>query len=226
MDMKKCKECGKLFVPKSKNSVYCDAIHYRPCPVCGKLVEAKYLSDPPRTCSTECRKQVSKSSKHSVASSSVQVNVIQTGISNKQSSPTADKPKSLRSLFELPKTDNPIPENFMNLPELTGGTVTESIIQPESRAGAELDIEDIATVTSVVDMEYVETLRQNSDVRTYIGKNTSLKFIPGHAYALEISKDEYAYIIEASYDLTAGKAVDLYMPLSSQISIDQNFKKN
>lgn len=55
MEMKKCKECGKLFMPKSMRSQYCDALHYRPCPVCGKPVEAKYLSDPPRCCSKECQ---------------------------------------------------------------------------------------------------------------------------------------------------------------------------
>ena len=53
--MKKCKECGKLFVPKSARTQYCDDLHYRPCPVCGKLVEAKYLSDPARCCSKECQ---------------------------------------------------------------------------------------------------------------------------------------------------------------------------
>lgn len=50
MEMKKCKECGKLFVPKSARSQYCDGDHYRPCPICGKPVFAKYLSDPARRC--------------------------------------------------------------------------------------------------------------------------------------------------------------------------------
>ena len=77
MDMKACKECGKLFVPKSKNSVYCDAIHYRPCPVCGKLVEAKYLSDPARCCSNECKAIARKQSKEK-AKTTVQVKKIWT----------------------------------------------------------------------------------------------------------------------------------------------------
>lgn len=55
MDMKKCKECGKLFTPKNPRSQYCDAIHYRPCPVCGKSIEIKYLSDPTPRCA-DCRK--------------------------------------------------------------------------------------------------------------------------------------------------------------------------
>lgn len=48
-EMRKCKECGKLFQPKGREQ-YCSDIHYRPCPICGTPVEAKYLSDPPRRC--------------------------------------------------------------------------------------------------------------------------------------------------------------------------------
>lgn len=53
MEMRKCKECGKLFVPKGREK-YCSDVHYRPCPVCGEPVEAKYLSDPPKRCAA-CR---------------------------------------------------------------------------------------------------------------------------------------------------------------------------
>lgn len=53
-EMRKCKECGKLFTPKGREK-YCSGTHYRPCPVCGKLVEAKYLSDPARRCE-DCKK--------------------------------------------------------------------------------------------------------------------------------------------------------------------------
>lgn len=55
MEMKKCKECGKLFTPKNSRSQYCDDKHYRPCPVCGKSIEIKYLSDPTPRCA-DCRK--------------------------------------------------------------------------------------------------------------------------------------------------------------------------
>lgn len=50
LEMKKCKECGKMFMPKSARQQYCEDIHYRPCPICGEPVEAKYLSDPARRC--------------------------------------------------------------------------------------------------------------------------------------------------------------------------------
>jgi len=48
-EMRKCKECGKLFMPKGREK-YCSDVHYRPCPICGEPVIAKYLSDPPRKC--------------------------------------------------------------------------------------------------------------------------------------------------------------------------------
>lgn len=51
--LRKCKECGKMFTPKGREQ-YCSDIHYRPCPVCGKPVIAKYLSDPARRCE-DCR---------------------------------------------------------------------------------------------------------------------------------------------------------------------------
>lgn len=52
-ELRKCKECGKLFTPKGREQ-YCPDVHYRPCPVCGKPVIAKYLSDPARKCEN-CR---------------------------------------------------------------------------------------------------------------------------------------------------------------------------
>lgn len=52
---KKCKECGKEFIPDSPRQEYCKDVHYRPCPVCGKPVKAIYLNESPRCCSKECR---------------------------------------------------------------------------------------------------------------------------------------------------------------------------
>lgn len=50
MSINICKECGKQFEATSARVAYCSDIHYRPCPICGKPVEAKYLSDPARRC--------------------------------------------------------------------------------------------------------------------------------------------------------------------------------
>lgn len=59
--LRKCKECGKTFLPKGRE-LYCPDIHYRPCPICGTPVEAKYLSDPPRKCDNCKRKKSTTSS--------------------------------------------------------------------------------------------------------------------------------------------------------------------
>lgn len=63
MEQKRCKECGEWFTPKSMRQQYCTKLHYRPCPICGKPVEAKYLSDPPRCCSKECQQAARKETK-------------------------------------------------------------------------------------------------------------------------------------------------------------------
>lgn len=54
--IKKCKHCGKNFETNNPQKIYCDDIHYRPCPVCGKLVSMidNDFNRPPRCCSKEC----------------------------------------------------------------------------------------------------------------------------------------------------------------------------
>ena len=86
LEMRHCKECGKLFKPKSERSQYCDAIHYRPCPVCGKLVEAKYLSDPARCCSKECQKALRDKTVHATSPTA-----IATKLSSKKKTPEEKK---------------------------------------------------------------------------------------------------------------------------------------
>ena len=58
-----CKECGEPFEASSARIKYCSKVHYRPCPICGTLVEAKYLSDPPRKCDNCKGKKVSTPAK-------------------------------------------------------------------------------------------------------------------------------------------------------------------
>lgn len=56
--MRRCKECGKPFKPRSGNQHYCDNDHYKNCIICGTpiLVKRPYLNNPPKTCSKECWK--------------------------------------------------------------------------------------------------------------------------------------------------------------------------
>ena len=56
MIMKKiCKECGKEFEATDGRQKYCNRQHFRPCPVCGKIIEVTHLSNPTPKCS-ECGK--------------------------------------------------------------------------------------------------------------------------------------------------------------------------
>lgn len=52
---KKCKYCGKEFIPESPRQEYCKDVHYGPCPVCGKLTVIKDMNIGPQCCSEECR---------------------------------------------------------------------------------------------------------------------------------------------------------------------------
>lgn len=49
-----CELCGKEFVPRNNTQRYCDDDHFRPCPICGKLVKIKAVYDEARCCSVEC----------------------------------------------------------------------------------------------------------------------------------------------------------------------------
>lgn len=54
--IKICKHCGKEFETNNPQKIYCDGVHYRPCPVCGKLVlmNHKDFSRPAKCCSDKC----------------------------------------------------------------------------------------------------------------------------------------------------------------------------
>lgn len=59
MKAKKCKECGKIFIPRCGTQVYCDGPHTSICVICGK--EFSYTVRPtekPHTCSKECQENL------------------------------------------------------------------------------------------------------------------------------------------------------------------------
>lgn len=56
-NIKICKACGKPFEAKHALQQYCSRDHYRPCPICGDLIFATYLSDPARRCKTCAHKR-------------------------------------------------------------------------------------------------------------------------------------------------------------------------
>jgi len=59
MKPKKCKECGKIFFPKSGSQLYCNGPHESICVICGK--KFPYTCRPtekPKTCSKECQEKL------------------------------------------------------------------------------------------------------------------------------------------------------------------------
>lgn len=57
-----CPICNSEFETNSPQKIYCNNVHYLPCPVCGKLVEKKDndFSRPPRCCSSKCTHELRK----------------------------------------------------------------------------------------------------------------------------------------------------------------------
>lgn len=57
---KRCLCCGKQFQTNSPQKLYCDDVHYIPCPICGKpvLKKDRDFTTPPRACSLECRQKL------------------------------------------------------------------------------------------------------------------------------------------------------------------------
>lgn len=59
MKAKKCKECGKISIPRCGTQVYCDGPHTSICVICEK--EFSYTVRPtekPHTCSRECQEEL------------------------------------------------------------------------------------------------------------------------------------------------------------------------
>lgn len=207
-EMRKCKECGKLFIPKNARVQYCSDLHYRPCPVCGKPVEAKYLSDPARVCSGECRKQLAEMRKNGIAPPYEGVKFTVNEASNS---------------VDL----NNIPEEPKVLPTDKSTHENDGITKAEEANSTNIE-PSLNEDNSNIDNEYEEQIRNGSIVATYLGRSV-LGFEQGHKYALQIKPPaghgSYAYEVSAVYDFTEHTTVDTMMPLSSQSSIDQRFRQ-
>lgn len=145
MSINICKECGREFEAKSPRIAYCPDVHYRPCPICGTPVEAKYLSDPARRCEN-CKGK--------------------------------------------------------SVPKMKPPTVKPS-----------------ASISSLASSDF-----SSGEVRKYVG-HPLLGFLPGHLYEIEYTWNHTRYDVSATKDVTEGKAVDLFISLSSQISIDRMFAR-
>ena len=201
-EMRKCKECGKLFVPKGREQ-YCSDIHYRPCPICGKPVEAKYLSDPPRKCA-DC-----KGSKKNP-------------ISNTGFQEISMKPKALFSFGDKPQPK--VAEQKVSEPKVEEVELVSEVkpVLPDINQWAdEIEIGNTDTIETAAFCE-----QQTGAVRMYIGKPFKNSFIPGHKYLLKVERDQPgAYSVWGVEDVTAESPVNILLPISSQTSFHRYFAR-
>lgn len=194
--MKKCKECGQLFMPKSTRSQYCDRVHYRPCPICGKLVEAKYLSDPARCCSKECQ-QASRRNQSNSKPAAI-VNAI------------ADDYVVTDNNYEY--------DEYVKSPSKVAAII--DLIQQEYNNEAK-DKLDEDTITEIED-----DMNNNYLCMTFAFPRTTCKFETNHRYALLITHEpNRPYLLYAIYDFTLHQHVHLNIHISSTASINNYFHK-
>lgn len=200
MEMKKCKECGKLFTPKSTRSQYCDRLHYRPCPVCGKPVEAKYLSDPARCCSKMCQQELKN-------------------LNSGHKPIPYTKPVVKKAPPELKISDS-----FSNVEDIypqsqiySTGDLFDSILFGSADENQELE--------AVYELE--DQLRARYNCLSYLGKRRSSDFIPGHEYALEIVKQKgEPYKVRAIYDFKKSSKCSATMTIESKPALEKVFTHN
>lgn len=202
-EMRKCKECGNLFIPKGREQ-YCSAIHYRPCPICGTPTVVKYLSDPPRRCDNCARKRNTAHSDSHPTSQPANESKSETGF------------KKHRSLFANIVWGN-------STVEKSATDKTQIDKDTNTNENNDVDYSYLAKkITEVKDQaEFCESC--TGHIFKYIGVKLRNNFIPGHDYLIKVSHDDYNYVVESSEDLTSNETVDYLMHIASQISFYQYF---
>lgn len=202
-EMRACKECGKLFMPKGREK-YCPDVHYRPCPICGTPVVAKYLSDPPGKCDNCKRKKMQPASKaksiFNIGSSTI--------------SPI--KPMNNEIAKIKPVTDS-------SKKEESKATVEET---PQEKPAKKLKITGATQidVTKIVEPEvFCETY--DDKIMKYIGPTIEgfNKFENNHNYKIALTRKDNAYLITSCHDVTTRQEVNCYYLASSQLNISNRF---
>lgn len=185
-ELRKCKECGKMFQPKGREQ-YCSDIHYRPCPVCGKPVVAKYLSDPARRCDA-CK---------GVKGSLLAVDKPEPVYSKKLATSTL----KTKSIFGF----NPDPSSQGEVAEAKETTVTAMRqFNCTKEIPARIDGKIFCDRVSGKTFQFIRT-------------SPLVGFQPQHIYTLNISQDNSAYIITTIFDNTLDREIEFNGKNSLQI---------
>ena len=194
LEMKKCKECGKMFMPTSNKQKYCSEDHYRPCPVCGKLVFAKYLSDPARCCSGVCKSKLGKLNK-----------------SGHKVNPTMITDDS--KLVPMPGA-----EKLADLAEEYSKEVLVDHAEADVKALDELHEAEVAAETEVIDPTD-GTIRKR-----YTGTSIPGNWINGDEYAVRIEHVDKEYVVIATYNYSKNSPVLAQYSFTNKKKIANIFK--
>lgn len=193
-EMRACKECGKMFMPKGREK-YCSDVHYRPCPVCGTPVVAKYLSDPPCKCK-DCR--------------------------GKKVMQPASKVKSVFKMPEL--TAMPKMPELNDLAKSQPGMqpVNKDVEPAEKPALRKIDSNcKLIDVSKIVEPEeFCEAY--DDKVMRYIGPEVN-GFKNNHDYKIALNRKDNYYMLTSCHDLTDGCETNCFYIASSQISVSTRF---
>ena len=171
MELRKCKECGKMFEPKGREQ-YCSDVHYRPCPVCGEPVVAKYLSDPARKCE-KCRGKKTAPSGMTVKPMTIP--------SNKQ-------------LFKIPAMT--ISDPSMKLKEVKKEEKLAKKIEPKQEVVI-IDMEDLEPALDKREIAMFCAEMSGSTCR-FIRNQALCGWEPGKDYTVTVDHDVAAYVVTAT----------------------------
>lgn len=191
--IKICKECGKEFEAKNARQAYCNRRHYRPCPVCGVPVFAKYLSDPARSCSNKCKS----------ARNFTPITISQ----EEWDRLVAEAEEHAGSTEEVaPKNDSAIQKS---------SSVKTSDTQRSIKLFVPAD-----KITKVEEPKAVVERKQNNNpftadeilekpvIAKFMHTSTCPTFIKDHVYVLKAKKTFYSYEIEALQDVTDSEILE------------------
>lgn len=205
MELRKCKECGKMFQPKGREQ-YCSDIHYRPCPICGEPVIAKYLSDPARKCD-KCRGKKTPSASTPA----------------KPTAPTV-RPMQMaqKSLFNIkPMTIPGQPKK----PESQPAAKAESVDKEETAKLEKLNLVIPERLESAIFCD-----RATGSTFRFVRSKPLCGFIPKHIYTLKVDRDNAAYIVTSVFDNTLDREINYHdrnvigMRCTSQLSFYNYFQ--
>ena len=203
-----CKECGKMFIPKGREK-YCPDVHYRPCPICGTPVVAKYLSDPPGKCDACKKKKMQPVSKARAIFDISGSTIAPIKPMNSEIAKVQPVVQEIKEVYEPETVEEPKTEPEKKTPESKKkNDKSNTVIETSKIAEPEV---------------FCETY--DGKILKYIGPTLEgdHKFINNHDYKVAFTRHDNYYMITSCHDVTESKEVNCFYIASSQLSVATRF---